>query len=127
MTAFEIATIVIVSVVFLALVAYDIVVYVKARGTGATISEIIRQGSLWFGGIPYAWGVLGGHFFWPGEPIVDTLVGMGILICIAVMGGTATVLYRVFSDDDQAQRRIKSSLLAWMILGILGGRYLWPL
>lgn len=61
-TSFATAWVIICTAAFL--IAYDFYAF-RTRGKGDTISEVILSYSLRHPVIPFIFGVLMGHFFWP--------------------------------------------------------------
>ncbi len=104
-----------------ALVAWDVYVAFFNRERGDTISRAMHRSGSAFAGLPFAWGVLGGHFW--GVPVVETPWWVAALGLSALLS-TAVIVHRV------TRRVLVESgwlLLPWMLLGAVSGWLLWPL
>jgi hypothetical protein len=105
-----------------ALIAWDIRVAFFNSTSNAidTISGQVKAVGMRFRALPFGFGVLGGHFFWPGEKLLDqpwssiALMLMGLLLSIPlwIRGGKSPLPV--------------VPMWAALLLGILGGHWLWP-
>jgi hypothetical protein len=113
------ATVAVLVVGTLAVVAYDVVAAIVG-GTDATISGVVRDAAGVFPPLAFAFGVLGGHFFWNGREVVRPR-WMAVLILAASAAALAALSVAFYRGDP-----------AWAPLACLGGgigagRLLWPL
>lgn len=101
---------------------YDIYVAFFNSELGDTISEVVRDASTWAVGLPFAFGAICGHFYSKRKPmIVNGVVGLLLLLGFAIIVSTVSVLVRHFGGVDFGPS------MAWLIAGIVGGYFLWPL
>lgn len=97
------------------LIVYDISAY-SITGSRATISDVMLSWSMSKPGLPFAYGALAGHLFWP-EPFPGRsgkakIAGLAALLAIA--GGLSFLSLPAYGP------------VILMIVGIPAGRFLWP-
>lgn len=83
------ATRILLIVLAVGLIVYDIVVATN-RQTGDTISEVIQYWSMCHPIFAYAYGILGGHFFWPGPSLLTAHITNWQALAITL--GTGVVI-----------------------------------
>jgi len=70
------------------LIGWDIYLATNSQ-TGDTISEVVQFWSMRHPIFAYAYGILGGHFFWPGPSFVTVHTtgwqNLGIILCTGVI------------------------------------------
>jgi len=97
-----------------AILGYDVVVATNDV-TGDTISEISRDlASAWFS-LPFAWGVVVGHLFWPAKEVRQKWPRIAALWAL----GAAVLVLDVTTP-------IQAPAIAAVVLGLVMGRLLWP-
>ena len=113
----------IVVVAAIALVVFDVIGRHDSKW-GNTPREVLRHlldrfhGTCWIGLIPFAFGVLAGHFFHPwGQPLFWLKLPVSIGICLAT--GILLSLVRRYTP-------IKLSYAALLICGVATGVVVWP-
>ena len=67
----KLITIILIISVTVILICWDIYVYIGYKGTGSTISEVILDYALKNPILPFAFGFLMGHLFWPQTKKLD--------------------------------------------------------
>ena len=114
-------TIAIICISVVGWIAWDIWVVFFNRERRDSISEAIRDAGSFVGTIPFALGVLNGHFFWPGYPVLgqpDSAILLGSIgAALAVGTGLARLWVRI----------PHWVMMVWVLLVITLGHYLWPL
>lgn len=87
-----------------------------------TISNRMRRVGREVAALPFAWGVLGGHFYGPtNEPMLGSwVVSIGCLLLVTVFVGMLHMFLRNNSDLPAW------SVLMYVPLGIPAGALFWP-
>ncbi len=116
------ATLIIVALVTLGLIAWDIYVVFFNKEKRDSISEWMRDLGNETLIIPLGFGVLMGHWFWPNA----TGALLGQPLSAIVLGGVGLIwgLAQIFSHRLYA---FKYKQICSVLAGIAGGHFLWPL
>jgi hypothetical protein len=105
------------------LVGWDLFVATN-KVKGDTISEILQQIGQSHPFVPFAFGVLLGHFFWVGEPALVPWQQVAALLCSSFVCFLVDFLYiRGFVD---ALCILYHQPIIISLFGILCGRIIWP-
>lgn len=102
------------------LVGYDIVALVVG-GAKSTISSVMRDWAHELPILAYAWGVLGGHFFWGHPEPVTTETGDLVLLLFSVWVGV--ILNFAYQDGAK-----DLPLWVWIVIvmaGLVAGHFFW--
>lgn len=96
------------------LAAYDVAPFLSDTD-GDTISEVVRDAGATVASVPFAVGFLVGHFFWPGDRKLShgaaLSIGAALAALAALLGWVVPAIPSV----------------AFVAVGALAGRLLWPL
>lgn len=99
-----------------AFVALDVwAALTKAKGD--TISEIVLKASLGYFAIPFGYGVLAGHLFWPGH----RFSGPGYWVAFASLIAICAVLAVL---PGPARALLREPIVA-LLIGLVAGHFLW--
>lgn len=104
-----------------ALVAWDIrVAFFNSMSNDIdTFSGQIRAVALRVRGLPFSFGALGAHFFWPGRPLVDQPWAAIILVVVGIL-----ISMPLWIRNRKFRLPIPPMWLA-LVVGIIAGRCLW--
>ena len=108
------ATILVMLCSFVFVVGYDVVVATNAA-TGDTISEIQAGWSWSYQTLPFAWGVVVAHLFWPALEVTYKWQRLYCLWCIGLL---------VIAVDRFVIGQL--SPIYPLVAGTVAGRLLWP-
>jgi hypothetical protein len=112
MTPAMLITSIVAIAVTLALIGVDI--YWAADGIkGNTISEVIRFSAERFKLIPFAWGILGGHFFHPNTWHLPSSQGVATMIWCAM-------------SVEMLSLGTTMPMFCYLVLGVIAGMICWP-
>ena len=101
------------------LIIWDIIA-AALGGSVATESNVILSWSLKHFTIPYAWGVLGGHFFWPRSSALNGMRGRDSLLMVVLPSTIALIIADIFITPP-----------GWAVplapvVGYFVGHFFWP-
>ena len=101
------------------IIVYDILAVIY--GKRSTISKVVLDTSLKFLFIPYACGVLMGHFFWPGREAGKKQIIALAIISVCILGYSIYGLYA----KDTVTLFLKKYPIIIMQFGIVIGHFCW--
>ncbi len=119
-------TVVVMLIAAVLLIGWDVYVAFFNKEKKDTISEIMmstaRAKGVW--GLPFAFGVLGGHLFLPSSrPLLEQPLAAMVLIITAVVLTVSGMVYRRFWKYNPSW----PAVMAFILLGgIAAGFFLWP-
>ena len=110
-------------IIIVAVTAFIIIWDVIAAAQGgarATESNVLLSWALKHFTVPYAWGVLGGHFFWPRESAFNGMKGIDSLLKVILPSTLALVIADIYIVPP-----------TWMVpvapvVGYFVGHFFWP-
>lgn len=110
---------IIIIVVAAVLIIWDIIAAAKF-GSAATESNVILSWATRHFTVPYAWGVLGGHFFWPREQALNNMRGVDSLLKVMLPSTAALILADIFIEPPTWAVPLAP------VLGYFIGHFFWP-
>lgn len=116
----RIMTVVLMGIAALLAIIWDIYVVFFNKEKRDSISEWMKDLSQHTLVIPFAWGALGGHFFWPGEPLFGWTPSFLLLLGIGLVWGFLQLAIPAIRD-------FKYRMIVSMVIGTICGHLLWPL
>ncbi len=117
-------TIIIMLFVFFLLVGWDIYVAFFNEEPGDTESNILRKFGRQVGGAPFAWGVLGGHFWGPDgiTPFFGPTASPVFLLMLALV----LSIFHVLAKHILIEKYTNALVLIYLIAGLPLGAIFWP-
>ena len=114
---------IIILITVIQLIVWDIFVATN-KYAGDTISEIIQSYAFKYTFVPLAFGILAGHFFWPGESIFPWWQKIIILVFL----GSSTILVDVYQPCmfNSILKLLHTYPIILFLISIPLGRIIWP-